>query len=139
MSAKRTMRQAIHLDSLRLPVQVGIHAFEKAAPQPYEICVWLFLKPGYWCNKDALSETVDYDALRARIVEHLGSRAFNLQETIAQDILSIAFDLDLRIVCVRVTVTKPAVYEDCKGVGLDYELSREEWAEAPTKSRTSCA
>ena len=121
------MKKVIHLDSLALNVQVGIHDFEKAAPQPYVISVWLSLHPGYWCRTDQIEETVDYDALRQAIRTHLLTKAFNLQETIAQDFLAMAFELDDRVTAVRVTVTKPTVYPDCRGVGLDYELTRLEW------------
>lgn len=129
------MKKTIHLDRLATHVQIGIHEFERAAPQLYEMSVWLELTPDYWCQADCLSETVDYDALRARILAHLRSRAFNLQETVAQHVLTLCFDLDARVESARVVVAKPTVYPDCKGVGLDYFATREEWrAHAPAQA-----
>lgn len=129
------MKKLIHLDQLDTYVQVGIHDFEKAAPQRYLVSIWLTLPSAYRCNHDAIEETVNYDALRARVLSHLASDAFNLQERIAQDILDICFELDARVLGARVTVTKPTVYPDCAGVGLDYSCSREEWA-ADLEART---
>lgn len=106
------MKKVIHLDALALSVQVGIHEFERKAPQPYVVSVWLTLENGYWT---------------LRIRAHLLSGSFDLQETLAQDILALCFALDRRVSQARVTVAKPSVYPDCQAVGLDYSCEREEW------------
>ena len=130
------MKKVIHLEALTLPVQVGIHDFERAKPQTYVVSVWLTLVPGYWTRRDALEETVNYDLLRARIREHLLSGSFDLQETLIQDILALCFALDQRVDEARVTVAKPTVYPDCRSVGLDYACSRPEWeAHLPVEVR----
>lgn len=121
------MKKVIHLDELTLPVQVGIHDFERKGPQPYTVSVWLTLENGYWTVRDRIEETVNYDLLRQRITAHLTSGRFDLQETLAQDILALCFALDSRVTQARVTVAKPAVYPDCKAVGLDYSCCRAEW------------
>lgn len=121
------MKKVIHLDALTLPVRVGIHDFERKAPQPYVVSVWLTLENGYWTLRDYIEETVNYDLLRERIRAHLLSGSFDLQETLAQDILALCFALDRRVTQARVTVAKPSVYPDCQAVGLDYSCEREEW------------
>jgi dihydroneopterin aldolase len=124
------MRQIVFLDQLEIPVSIGIHDFEKDGPQPYRVSIWLGLSGLYWCNRDGIDEAVDYDVLRDRVRKLLMSRHFQLQETVAQEVLAIAFGVDDRIENVRVVVAKTDVYPDCASVGLDYSLSRGEWARA---------
>jgi len=121
------VRKLIHLDRLTLPVQVGIHDFERAAPQRYVVSLWLGLEVAYWCGQDRIEETVDYDRLRAQVVDYLSAGDFALQETLAQHLMTVCFELDARVADARVVVGKPDVYPDCAGVGLDYSATRAEW------------
>jgi dihydroneopterin aldolase len=126
------MRKWIRLDGLTAKVSIGIHDFEKQEPQPYRLDIGLELAPGYRTFCDAISETVDYDALRARVLAHLGSRHFNLQETVIQDVVVICFAIDARVVAVDVRTAKTSVYPDCDAVGLHYQTTRLEWSPPPT-------
>lgn len=121
------MKKQIVLESLNLLVSIGIHDFELKSPQPYQIDLRLELEDSYWTQTDALSETVDYDALRNGVIAHLSGRHFNLQETVIQDLLDLCFELDDRIMKVYVKTAKTLVYSDCKSVGLEYELAWWEW------------
>jgi dihydroneopterin aldolase len=120
------MQKIIYLQQLRLLQSVGIHDFERLAPQPYLIDIELHVQSSYITREDNIKEAIDYDAVRNGVKEHLGSRHFDLQETIAQDILRICFIADSRITHVRVRTAKTDVYPDCAAVGLDYFLGREE-------------
>ena len=121
------MKKWIRLDGLKIYVSIGIHDFEKKEPQPYRLDIGLELTPGYQTFHDAISETVDYDALRSRVLAHLGSRHFNLQETVIQDVMGICFGIDARVTAVDVRTAKTAVYPDCDAVGLHFQASRNEW------------
>ena len=121
------MEKWIRLLGLRLQVSIGIHDFEKKKPQPYKMDIGLLLDAGYRTYHDAISETVDYDALRSRVSVHLGSRHFNLQETVIQEVIDICFEIDPRIRAVDVSTAKTAVYPDCDAVGLHYQVTRADW------------
>lgn len=121
------MLKEIRLDCLRMPVRIGIHEFELAAAQPYEIDFTLQLQADYVCKKDAISEAVNYDKLRSVVSAHLSSKHFNLQETLVQEVMQIAFAVDSRICGVEIYARKPTVYPDCASVGLRYRLSRQEF------------
>jgi dihydroneopterin aldolase len=108
-------------------VSIGIHPFEKSGPQPFQLNIGLRLQDGYRTSHDSLAETVDYDALRARVSAYLGSRHFNLQETVMQDVIDICFALDGRITAVDVSTAKTAVYPDCDAIGLHYKVARVNW------------
>jgi dihydroneopterin aldolase len=121
------MDKWIELVALQLPVSIGIHAFEKTGPQPFRLDLRLALDPDYRTRHDAISETVDYDALRAQVSALVRSRHFNLQETLVQEVIDICFGLDTRVRAVDVRSAKTAVYPDCDSVGLHYRMTRAEW------------
>lgn len=121
------MEKWIRMRGLRLSVAIGIHEFEKVAPQSYVLDIDLRLPDDFSTYHDAISETVNYDALRERVKLHLASKHFNLQETLMQDVVSICFGLDERVIAVSVVVGKTTVYDDCDFVGLHYAVARSEW------------
>lgn len=120
------MEKWIRLQGLRLELSIGIHDFERAGPQAYLIDISLGLSADYVTHRDEIEETVDYDTLRTRVVQHATSKHFNLQETLIQDVVRICFDLDPRVQTVDVTTGKTSVYPDCDMVGLHYIVQRAE-------------
>lgn len=120
------MRKIIYFENLQLRQSIGIHDFERTAPQPCRLDIELHVDPGYVTRGDMIEEAIDYDVVRARIVGHLDGRHFNLQETVVQDIMRICFGADERVVGVRVKTAKTHVYPDCSAVGLDYFAVRSE-------------
>lgn len=121
------MKKRIVLNGLEAVVSIGIHDFELAKPQPYRLDICLVLTPSYRAHRDQIDETVNYDALRSAVLGLLGSGHFNLQETVAQRVMDLCFELDPRVIEARVCTAKTSVYPDCASVGLDYALTREEW------------
>ncbi len=121
------MKKIIYFENLQLMQSIGIHDFEKSAPQPYRLDVELHVDNAYATREDKIEEAVDYDIVRNRIKAHLGSRHFNLQETVVQDIMCICFESDQRVKGVRVRSAKTNVYADCAAVGLEYSASRDEF------------
>lgn len=115
------------MDGLKLAVSIGIHDFERTGPQPYLLDIGLQLSEGYRSFHDSLDETVDYDALRSLVSAHLESRHFNLQETLMQDVITICFALDIRVIAVDIRTHKTTVYPNCNSVGLHYQIERAEW------------
>jgi dihydroneopterin aldolase len=120
------MQQQIILEQLALPVRIGIHDFELVKAQPYLVDIALSITGGYTCSHDEISETVNYDKLRDDVTSYLTTRHFNLQETVVQGIVAIAFALDHRVQAVEVNARKTTVYPDCAAVGLRYQVSRED-------------
>lgn len=82
----------IRLVGLKLNVSIGIHEFERCDAQPYKLDIGLQLVNSYRAVNDAITETVDYDRLRALVSKHLISKHFNLQETAIQDVVAICFN-----------------------------------------------
>lgn len=124
------MNKWIRLSGLTLDVSIGIHDFELREAQPYKVHIALQLVNSYYASCDSIEETVDYDRLRSQVLNYLTSRHFNLQETVVQDIISICFKLDARVIAVDVSTAKTSVYPDCDAVGLNYIATRSEWLTA---------
>lgn len=110
------------LDGLSLPMRIGIHPHELAAPQRVTISVWLDCRYDDAPLPDEIDAVVDYDFLRREILALAASRHFNLQETVCEAIAAIAL-VDPRVQRVRVRSNKPDIYPDA-AVGCEIERHR---------------
>lgn len=110
----------IFLRNYRVLASIGIHDFERAAPQAILINVDLHLEPG-GPQRDEIEQVLDYDFLRAEIARLVGARHYNLQETLCQEIMACCL-AQPQVVAARVSTEKPNVYPDCEAIG--YELFR---------------
>ena len=121
------MLKRMKLEALVVDTSIGIHDFERQAPQPYRVDIGLRLAEDYQPQNDDICETVNYDTLRSRVKDYLGAKHISLQETVIRDLIAICFELDARVLGVDIQVAKTTVYPDCDAVGLHYELTRQEW------------
>lgn len=119
--ARQGETHRIFLRNLRVMADIGIHDFEKQAPQALLINVDLYLRPSSVPLNDDIANTLDYDFLRKGITELVASRRFNLQETLVHAILDLCLARE-EVVLARVSSEKPNVYPDCEAVG--YECTR---------------
>jgi 7,8-dihydroneopterin aldolase/epimerase/oxygenase len=116
--AKIALTRRILLEDFRIPVSIGIHDFERAAPQNVLVNVTIELAHDWADPEDRIEHALDYDFLRNGIVALVSGRHFNLQETLCQEILNLCL---ARPGLKRVTVStrKPDVYPDCKSIGFE--------------------
>jgi 7,8-dihydroneopterin aldolase/epimerase/oxygenase len=108
----------ILLESLAVKVDIGFHEFEIGSPQRLLITVEVWLGDATAPADDDPARAWNYDFLRSEIEEIASAGRYNLQETLAHAV----FD---RIAAfrgvdhVRVRTSKPDVYEDAAGVGVE--------------------
>lgn len=124
------LTRKIILEDFRLPISIGIHDFERSAPQMVIVNVELTIADDMPDPKDRIEDALDYDFIRAGIMSIVKNRHFNLQETLCQEIL----ELVLRrggIKRAKVSTRKPDVYPDCKSIGFEMEAQ----APAPRRRR----
>ncbi|BEU94953.1 dihydroneopterin aldolase [Acidovorax sp. DW039] len=111
--------RALSLRQHEVMVRIGVHDFEREAPQriwfDVDLCVKLDLAPA---AQDNISETVDYDFVRNTIFEWVGERHHELQETLCDGICAALLKRQ-DIHAVRVSTRKPDVYPDCASVGVE--------------------
>jgi len=107
-----------------LDANIGIHAFEKSAPQRLVLSVDLFVPLAVSTPKlDRIDEVVDYDFVRTTIRRRVERGHINLQETLVDDVAR-ALLAHPAVRAVRVTSEKPDVYEDVEAVGIEVLLFR---------------
>jgi dihydroneopterin aldolase len=122
MRAKKrpALTRRIILEDFRLPVSIGIHDFERSAPQMVIVNVTLEIADEMPDPRDRIEDAVDYDFIRAGIVAIVKNRHFNLQETLCQEILELVLARG-GVRRAKVSTRKPDVYPDCKSVGFEME------------------
>jgi dihydroneopterin aldolase len=108
----------ILLESLEVLADIGFHEFEVGAPQRLLITVEVWLQDTAMPADDDPQRAWNYDFLRTEVAEIAGSRRWNLQETLAHAIFDrvAAFR---GIGALRVRLSKPDVYAEAHGVGVE--------------------
>jgi len=108
----------ILLESLEVDADIGFHDFEVGSPQRLLVSVEVWLEEAATPANDDPAQAWNYDFLRSEIVEIASRQRYNLQETLARAIFdSIAAFRGVREV--RVRLSKPDVYADAAGVGVE--------------------
>jgi dihydroneopterin aldolase len=116
--ALRPKSAKILLDSLEVMADIGFHDFEIGAPQRLLVTVEVWLEEPTAPAEDDPGGAWDYDHVRHQVIELAGARRYNLQETLAEAIYErLAAMSGVR--ALRVTTSKPDIYSDAKGVGVE--------------------
>ena len=116
----------ILLESLEVQVDIGFHDFEIGAPQRLLVTVEIWLEDDAAPAQDDPQRAWDYDFLRSEVDEIASSRRWNLQETLAHAVFDrLAAFRGLR--ALRVRTSKPDVYAQAHGVGVEIASFRGSW------------
>jgi dihydroneopterin aldolase len=129
----RRFADRLSLLGLRYEARHGVHPHEKADPQPFEVDVVLHADLAEAAERDDLSATVDYAALRDLVDAVVVGQSFSLLEALAGAIARVALDAtDPRIVdAVEVRVRKPRALEgDLDGPEVSLRRDRDQGARA---------
>jgi 7,8-dihydroneopterin aldolase/epimerase/oxygenase len=119
----------IALESLAVQVDIGFHDFEIGTPQRLLVTVEIWLDNQVAPADDDPVEAWNYDFLRSEVEEIAAARRYNLQETLAHAIFDrvAAFH---GISALRVRLSKPDVYPDAHGVGVEIASFSGLWSDA---------
>lgn len=108
----------ILLESLEVQTDIGFHDFEVGNPQRLLVTVEIWLDDPSPPADDDPARAWNYDFLRAEVEEMASVRRYNLQETLAHAIFErIAAFRGVKDL--RVRTSKPDVYPDAHGVGVE--------------------
>ena len=118
----------ILLESLEVRADIGFHDFEVGAPQRLIISVEIWLEDVSGPPEDDPSRAWNYDYLRTEVEEVAAARRYNLQETLAHAVFErIAAFRGVK--ALRVRTSKPDVYPDAHGVGVEIASFSGLWPE----------
>ena len=109
----------IFLKNYVLPISIGVHDFEKQAPQRIVINVELYvLLSDTISTKDNINEVLDYDFIRSTLKRIVSLGHIELQETLCDTFMTELMKNHL-VRAARVSSEKPDVYPDCEAVGIE--------------------
>ena len=118
----------IILEGLAVQADIGFHDFEVGAPQRLLVTVEVWLDEAGLPAEDHPAEAWNYDFLRTEVKELAAARRYNLQETLAHAIFErVAAFHGVR--ALRVRLSKPDVYADAEGVGVEVASFQGLWPE----------
>jgi dihydroneopterin aldolase len=125
----RVRSARILLESLEVRTDIGFHDFEVGAPQRLLVTVEIWLDDPTLPADDDPERAWNYDFLRQEIEEISNSRRFNLQETLAHAVFQrlAAFR---GVSALRVRTSKPDIYPDAHGVGVEIASFRGLWPDS---------
>lgn len=114
----RVRSASIILEEMEVDVDIGFHDFEIGTPQRLQVTVEIWLDDVSPPANDDPALAWDYDFLRAEVRAIAASRRYNLQETLAHAIFGRVAALH-GVRDLRVRTSKPDVYADARGVGVE--------------------
>jgi dihydroneopterin aldolase len=114
----KVRQQRILIDRLEVVADIGFHDFEVGVPQRLLISVELWVDQRTAPAGDDPALAWDYDFVVQAVRELAGARRYNLQETLIHAIFE-RIAAARGICALRVTSTKPDVYPDARGVGVE--------------------
>ena len=108
------------LTGIETTCSIGIHDFERAAPQRVLVDVEVLLAADKEPEVDHIDDALNYDDIRQTVVDIAESRHFDLQETLARTVFDAVRSMKT-VTGVRVRTAKPDVYKDVAEAA--YQLS----------------
>jgi 7,8-dihydroneopterin aldolase/epimerase/oxygenase len=116
----------ILLESLAVTTDIGFHDFEVGTPQRLLVTIEIWLDDVTAPPGDDPDSAWNYDFLRSEVQEIASARRYNLQETLAHAVFErIAAYRGVR--AVRIRTSKPDIYPDAAGVGVEIASFAGEW------------
>jgi dihydroneopterin aldolase len=118
----------IILEGLEVQADIGFHEFEIGSPQRLLVSVEVWLEDVTAPAEDHPDGAWNYDFLRREVAKLAGERRYNLQETLAHAIFERAAAFH-GVRALRVSLSKPDVYPDAHGVGVEVASFSGLWPE----------
>ncbi|MCY7398050.1 MAG: dihydroneopterin aldolase [Sphingomonas bacterium] len=114
----KARQQRIVIDRIEVLADIGFHAFEIGTPQRLLISIELWIDPATPPADDDPAQAWDYDVVVQAVRTLATQRRYNLQETLVNAIFLHIGALH-GISALKVSSTKPDVYPDARGVGIE--------------------
>lgn len=113
----------LSIRELTVRCRVGVTAAERRKPQDILVTVTLWADLSRACRSDRLADSVDYKAIKLKVMEELETQSFKLIERVAQRVADIAMR-DRRVEQVAVVVQKPGALRHARCSEVQIERTR---------------
>lgn len=117
-AALKVRQQRIVIEAIEVRADIGFHDFEIGTPQRLLVSVELWIEPATAPAGDDPARAWDYDVVVQAVRRLATGRRYNLQETLVHAIFAEIASLH-GISALKVSSTKPDVYPDARGVGVE--------------------
>jgi 7,8-dihydroneopterin aldolase/epimerase/oxygenase len=108
---------------LEIMTTIGVHDYEKRAPQRIHVWVDLAVREAGPVISDRLEDVLDYAEVVRRVEQRAKSGHVNLLETLAERIAADCLE-DIRVLAARIRIEKPDVIAHAQSVGIEIERRR---------------
>jgi len=115
----------IHIRDLRLRCIIGVNPEERRAKQDVDIQITLYADLHQAGKTDRIEDTVDYKAIKLRVVDAVESSSHLLLERLAERIAEICL-AETAVRQARVLVEKPGALRFARTVGVEIVRERTE-------------
>jgi len=116
---------SIFVKTMRVNVRIGLHDFERKAPQHLDVSIELLTDVSYLSNVDERS-LIDYSKLYDAILGWEGRDHVDLLETYMKELITLGF-FSPRVSAVKASISKPDIFEKAQGAGLSVFMNRSDW------------
>ncbi|MCE5197503.1 MAG: dihydroneopterin aldolase [Armatimonadota bacterium] len=113
----------IHIRDLTLQCIIGLYERERHEKQPVVINITLHADLREAGRSDDVTKTVDYKAVKQRVLQLAEESQFMLVEALAEAIADACLEFD-RVEQVDVTVEKPSALRFARTVGVEISRSK---------------
>ena len=117
----------IYIRGLKVETIIGIYDWERTLVRPLVFDVELGFDTREAASSDRMRDSIDYAAVGQTIREIALELKPQLLETLAEKIARTLFDR-FPVQSVRLAINKPGAIPDVKGVGVEIERRREDYA-----------
>jgi D-erythro-7,8-dihydroneopterin triphosphate epimerase len=111
------------ITNLKLDTIIGCNDWERKTTQQIVVNISMDFDATAAIRSDDLGETVDYRALKKKIISSVTSSSFELLETLTAHILSLVME-DQRVLAATVTVDKPKALRFTDSVSITLSAQR---------------
>ena len=113
----------IRITDLRLKTIIGINDWERHVKQEVNINIIMELDVSKAAQSDDIKDTIDYKALKKKIMGFVKSSRFNLLERLAAEVLNIVMkDRRIKFACVK--IDKPLALRFARSVSVEVSRKR---------------
>lgn len=116
----------IFLDSIELPLRIGIYDDEKTRPQRAVVDVALYADVQDYMRNVSKDNIIDYSKIYNEIRGWTERAHVGLIEDYLKDLVGLCFQHDKVVAC-RVSLRKVDVFEDNQGAGIEIYTTRGDW------------
>lgn len=116
----------IFLDSVEVPLKIGIFPHEQNVAQRVVVDVELFADPDTYLKTVSLDTIIDYGKLYKAIKSWADRPQVQLIEDYLKELMALCFEFDDVAAC-RLAIKKADVFGENQGAGVELFMNRADW------------